>query len=156
MDEWRGKRTDAMNMETVQQHYGRDHQRLDELFHRFQERQKNDFSEASRLFAEFKAGLDRHIVGKEILLWFDAKMDHPPDSPTAIMCWEHEHLRRYLARIEQNLSRHDTESELVQIAFLSLLGAHNEKEERILYPMMDEMLGEEERSNVFAEMERTQ
>ncbi|MBI4325039.1 MAG: hemerythrin domain-containing protein [Chloroflexi bacterium] len=146
-----------MQTQTIAGHYGQDHQRLDELFHRFQELQKNDFAEAARLFAEFKAGLERHIVWEEEILFprFDASFGHLSGSPTAIMRWEHQHLRRYLARIEQNLARHDTETELEQIAFLSLLCSHNQKEESVLYPMMDELFGEEERSSVFAEMGRT-
>lgn len=146
-----------MHTQTVTQHYREDHQRLDEVFLRFQEVGEGDSREASGLFAEFKAGLERHIVWEEEILFplFDAKVGDRPDSPTALMRWEHQHLRRYLARLERNRARHDTETELEQIVFFSLLSAHNHREEAILYPRMDEMLGEEERDRVFAEMGRT-
>lgn len=146
-----------MQTKTVAQHYGKDHQRLDDLFHRFQELKRSDPTEAVRLFAEFKAGLERHILWEEEILFprFDARFGHLPDSPTGVMRWEHQHLRRYVARIEQNLARHDTEAELVQVAFLSLLCSHNRKEEDILYPMLDRLLGEQERDRVFAEMKKT-
>ncbi|MBI2947118.1 MAG: hemerythrin domain-containing protein [Verrucomicrobia bacterium] len=144
-----------MKTRTVTRYYSQDHQRLDDLFHRFQERKATDFQEACRLFAEFKAGLEHHILWEEEVLFpaFDAKIGERPGSPTGFMCWEHRHLRRYLARIEENLPRVDTETELVQIAFASLLGAHNRKEERMLYPVLDEMLAEPERHEIFLRMD---
>ncbi len=146
-----------MQTQSITGHYGQDHQRLDELFHRFRELRETDFRAASRLFAEFKAGLNRHIIWEEEILFplFDTKIGHLPGSPTEVMRWEHQHLRRYLARIEQSLDQANSEADLEQIAFLSLLCSHNQKEEGILYPMIDKMLGDLERREIFAEMEKT-
>jgi iron-sulfur cluster repair protein YtfE (RIC family) len=38
---------------------------------------------------------------------------------------------------------------------MSLLGLHNQKEERIVYPMIDQAVGGEERSGVFLKMQQT-
>ncbi|MCI0541647.1 MAG: hypothetical protein L0Z50_41135 [Verrucomicrobiales bacterium] len=54
---------------TVAGYYGQDHRRLDDLTHRFQESRETDLRRASRLFAEFKAGLDRHILWEDEILF---------------------------------------------------------------------------------------
>ena len=146
-----------MQTQTIRQYYGEDHQRLDELFHRFQELKKTDAREASQIFSEFKAGLERHIIWEEEILfaWLDAKIGHPPDGWTALLRWEHRHLRRYLARVEQHLAQQNADAELERIAFLALLGAHNRKEERILYPRIDQIVSDEERSGIFSKMQST-
>ena len=51
-----------METQSINQHYTEDHQRLDDLFHEFQELKATDHWKAKKSFFEFKAGLERHIV----------------------------------------------------------------------------------------------
>lgn len=141
-------------IETVSQRYGDDHDRLDALFQRFRALRATAPGEAARTLGEFKAGLLRHMRWEDEILFpeFDARARCHSGSPTVFLTWEHEHLRRYLDRVEQHLSSQTVESEVERIVFFSLLGAHNRKEEHLVYSRLDEWLEPEDRLRVFAAM----
>ena len=48
----------------IRQFLGEDHHPLDALFRRFKELTHSDPASAGLFFAEFKAGLERHIEGE--------------------------------------------------------------------------------------------
>lgn len=140
---------------TIAQFYGEDHDRLDELLRTFQTLKHSDRPNALAAFQEFKAGLDRHIVWEEQILFpaFEAKTGHL-EGPTAVMRWEHTQLRGYLEAIADKLAQDHSDTASDEAGLLSVLGPHNEKEERILYPMIDQVTGGDERAEIFAEMSR--
>ncbi len=76
---------------TISHYYAADHDRLDELFGRFQSSKQSDRTVARHLFAEFKAGLERHIAWEEDLLFplFEAHTGMHAAGPTAVMRDEH-------------------------------------------------------------------
>ena len=71
------------------------------------------------------------------------------------MRWEHQQIRQYLDAIALKLSRQDFATEEEEMSLEAVLCPHNQKEESILYPMIDQVVGQEERAEIFAAMDKT-
>lgn len=140
----------------ITSYFENDHDRLDDLFKQFQAAKQADFPKALDCFCGFKAGLLRHIAWEEEVLFrqFEAKTGMRGAGPTEVMRIEHGEIKRLLETLHEKTRQQGADSELDEAALLSILDAHNQKEERILYPMIDKLLNEPERRGVFAEMER--
>jgi regulator of cell morphogenesis and NO signaling len=147
-----------METQSINQHYTEDHQRLDDLFHEFQELKSTNRRKAERLFHEFKTGLERHIVWEEKILFpaFEEKFTQLQSGPTAVMRLEHQEIRRHLDAIAGKLAEENFETADDEFALDAVLCPHNHKEEGILYPMMDQVFSEQERSGMFLEMNNEQ
>lgn len=146
-----------MRPQSIRQHYTDDHQHLDALLHQFQDSKASEPRAAQSSFREFKAGLERHIVWEESMLLppFDRRFGHLyGGGPTAVMRWEHQQIRQFLEAMALKLARQDFDTEEEEMGLEAVLCPHNEKEEQILYPMLDQMLGEQERAEIFAAMEK--
>jgi regulator of cell morphogenesis and NO signaling len=143
-----------METQSINRHYTEDHQRLDDLFHEFQELKAADRRKAGELFGQFKAGLERHIVWEEEILFpaFEEKFHHFQNGPTAVMRLEHQEIRRHLESIADKLGREDFDTEEDECKLDAVLCAHNHKEEGILYPLMDHVFSAQERSEMFLKM----
>jgi iron-sulfur cluster repair protein YtfE (RIC family) len=146
----------SMNTDSINEHYSADHDRLDDLFRQFQTLKVSDRQKAVAAFKEFQAGLERHILWEEEILFpsFERKTGHT-GGPTEMMRWEHRQIRGFLDAIADKLAQAGGDTASEEMGLLSVLEAHNQKEEGILYPMIDQMTGAEERTEIFAEMSQT-
>jgi len=137
---------------SINKHYTEDHNRLDDLFYQFQKLKISDRTKAVQHFQEFKTGLEQHIVWEEEILFpsFEKKFGHL-GGPTQVMRWEHREIRKYLDEILKKLA-HNDDTEVEESGLQSVLCPHNHKEENILYPMIDQVTGAEERKQIFAHM----
>ena len=142
-------------METIMNFMAKDHDRLDSLFSKFRNLRSNDAIKAKSLFHEFKIGLQRHIVWEEELLFplFEEKtgMD---SGPTEVMREEHRQIKGFLEKIHHEILA-NTNKEIKQLEneLLEVLTNHNQKEEGILYPWIDNSASETEIKDVFMKME---
>ena len=143
-----------MNIDSIAGYFENDHVRLDRRFKEFQDTKRSDFARAAADFAEFKAGLERHIGWEEEILFpgFEDKTGMHNTGPTAVMRMEHRLIKRFLQEIAQKLARQDTDTDSEESGLRQTLGEHNRKEEQILYPAIDEMLNPAERASAFARM----
>lgn len=143
----------SMNNDSITEYYSEDHDQLDELFRQFQTLKGSDRQKAIAAFRDFKAGLERHILWEEEILFpsFECKTG-PSGGPTEMMRWEHRQIRGFLNAIADELAQGEGDTAGEEMGLLSVLEAHNQKEEGILYPMIDQMTGPEERTEIFAEM----
>jgi hemerythrin superfamily protein len=139
---------------TISTFYELDHDRLDELFKAFQQFKRSDFSKAKEAFREFKFGLQRHIVWEEDLLFplWEEKTGMSDGGPTFVMRNEHRQIGRLLEAIHDKVADQNPDCDQEEQALLNLLGSHNMKEERVLYPAIDQVTNEEERETVFRNM----
>lgn len=140
--------------ETVTAFYEKDHDRLDELFKTFQTSKRSDFAKAREAFKEFKVGLQRHIVWEEELLFpmWEEKTGMIEDGPTPIMRHEHSQIKQLLDAIHQKVEGQNLDTDQDEQALLNLLSSHNRKEERALYPAIDNVINADEREKVFSDM----
>jgi regulator of cell morphogenesis and NO signaling len=139
---------------TIREFYERDHDRLDELFKTFQRLKRSDFPKAKDAFVEFKFGLERHIVWEEDLLFplWEKKTGRSEEGPTVVMRGEHRQIKQQLEAIHDKVSQHIPDSDQAEQALLDILGSHNRKEERALYPAIDQVASPEDRDTVFRNM----
>lgn len=140
---------------TITEFFEQDHDRLDELFKTFQQSKRSDFPKAKEAFKEFKFGLQRHIVWEEDLLFpiWEQKTGMSDSGPTPVMRNEHRQIGQQLEAIHQKVVSQSPDSDQEEQALLDLLGSHNRKEERALYPAIDKVTSAEERQAVFQNMD---
>lgn len=140
---------------TIRAFYEQDHDRLDELFKTFQQFKRSDFVKAKEAFRQFQFGLQRHIVWEEDLLFplWEEKTGMTDSGPTFVMRAEHRQIGQQLEAIHDKVVEQNPESDQEEQSLLSLLGSHNMKEERVLYPALDQVTSAEERETVFRNMQ---
>jgi iron-sulfur cluster repair protein YtfE (RIC family) len=139
---------------TICEFYEQDHDRLDELFKTFQKLKRSDFAKAKEAFKAFKFGLQRHIVWEEGVLFplWEEKTGMSEGGPTFVMRAEHRQIGQQLEAIHGKVAEQNPDSDQEEQALLDLLGTHNLKEERVLYPAIDQLTSAEERETVFRNM----
>jgi iron-sulfur cluster repair protein YtfE (RIC family) len=139
---------------TITEFYEQDHDRLDEFFKTFQRLKRTDFAKAKEAFKEFKVGLQRHIVWEEDILFplWEKETGITEGGATSVMRTEHRQIGQHLEAIHQKVIDQNPDSDQDEQALLNLLGSHNIKEERVLYPGIDRVTSTEERATVFQNM----
>ncbi len=140
---------------TITAFYEQDHDRLDEFFKTFQQLKWSDFPKAKDAFKEFKFGLQRHIVWEEEILFplWEKETGITEGGATSVMRTEHRQIGQQLEAIHQKVVDQNPDSDQEEQALLNLLGSHNMKEERVLYPGIDRVTSAIDRAAVFQKME---
>lgn len=140
--------------ETISAFFERDHDRLDALFQSFQVLKRRDFHKAKEAFKDFKFGLQRHIVWEEELLFplWEEKTGMSEGGPTFVMRNEHRQIGEQLEAIHQKVADQNPDSDHEEQALVNVLASHNMKEERVLYPSIDQVTTEDERKTLFHNM----
>lgn len=143
----------TMQGKTITEYYEEDHDRLDDLFKKFQELKRKDYPKAKEFFREFKFGLQRHIVWEEDILFplFETKTGMT-SGPTHVMRMEHRQIGACLEEVHKKVQKQDPNSDDEEKRLLSILGDHNLKEENVLYPAIDGAITNEERTTTFEAM----
>lgn len=121
-----------------------DHDRIDAFEQgAFAARTAGDFEAARALFDRFARGLFRHIGFEEDLLFpalESAAGLSPHVGPTAVMRAEHVEIRAAVQLLRDAIGDPSVDPTPLRHRLHGALGPHNEKEERILYPMADRVL----------------
>ena len=141
---------------TIAEFMAQDHDRLDDMFKQFQTIKKQDASKARSVFQEFLTGLHRHIVWEEDILFpvFEAEAEMVQDhGPTGVMRNEHQQIKAFLKQIQAKVAEGNLSTEEEEEGLLQVLTAHNVKEEKILYPWIDNCVSDEERASLLTRME---
>ena len=133
-------------MSTILDFLGKDHRACDELFASTEEAvaQKN-WDAARDLFGHFDAALKHHLAMEEEVLFpaFEARTGNTM-GPTQVMRMEHEQMRDLLQAMANAVAVTQPERFLGLSETLNMLmQQHNLKEENMLYPMSDRVLGSE-------------
>jgi iron-sulfur cluster repair protein YtfE (RIC family) len=139
---------------TITVFFEQDHDRLDKLFKTFQQLKRSDFAKAKGAFTEFKVGLQRHIAWEEDLLFplWEKKTGRSEEGPTVVMRVEHRQIGQQLEAIHRKVVEQNPDSDQEEQALLDLLGSHNRKEERALYPAIDQVASLEDCETIFQNM----
>lgn len=131
-------------MRTDIPHLVSEHRECDELLHRAEQAiSEGQLTEALVLLNRFSIMLNRHLLEEE-QDWFPAfeKQTGMTSGPTMVMRTEHADIRDMAAQASSAANAGQTEEALAAIDTLNvLLQQHNVKEENILYPMLERVLG---------------
>lgn len=138
-------------MQSISKFMEQDHDRLDDLYNQFKELKASDQNKANEIFSEFKSDLQKHIFWEEEILFplFEYKTGMHDTGPTAVMRIEHKEIKNYLNEIFTNLNNGNTQTKDLENELFEVLYAHNLKEENILYPMIDNLVDDKEREEIF-------
>lgn len=141
---------------TISDYLESDHRRLDALLPDVLTLlEKEDVAAAAEQFAEFSAGLRRHIDAEERVLFpvFEEKTGIT-GGPTQVMRMEHQEIKSWMTRISDALSVRNVSGARQGLNMLTdVLSSHNMKEEHILYPMTDGATDDSERAALVREMQ---
>jgi len=102
------------------------------------------WDEAGQNWTTFRNALETHLNREEGILFpaFEAQTGNT-QGPTAMMRMEHEQMRSLVAEMDEAITARDADSFLGLAETLMILTQqHNMKEEQILYPMIDQVLGD--------------
>ena len=134
--------------------FEQDHDRLDALFTTFQQQKRKDPAKAREAFVEFKFGLQRHIVWEEDVLFpkWEENSGMAEGGPTQVMRTEHRIIGECLEAIHQKVQANNPDSDLEEQRLVDVLKSHNMKEERILYPSIDQVITDQERAELYQAM----
>jgi regulator of cell morphogenesis and NO signaling len=131
----------------VEESLGWDHDRLEALEDAaFRARAAGDLPMAFDLFAQFASGLKRHIGVEEDLVFpafENASGMSQQGGPTAVMRSEHREIEKILEAIASSIGDAAENVEPLRAQLHAALSDHNIKEERVLYPETDALLGPE-------------
>ncbi len=133
-------------MSTITDLLSVDHRRCDEHFAEAETAVgRGDWARAAGELAAFRAALERHLSAEESVLFPALEAREPMAAgPTGVMREEHRHMRALLDELARAVAARDAESYLgASETLLVLMQQHNAKEEHVLYPMSDRVLGAE-------------
>lgn len=105
--------------------------------------QQGDWARADAALDAFVAATLQHFHGEEAVLFpaLEAAMQQR-HGPTEVMRLEHADMRQLLAELRQAVHHRDPAAVAgAGDTLLILLQQHNSKEEQVLYPMADRLLG---------------
>jgi len=133
-------------MSTITETMADDHRRCDALFTTAEEQASNgDWPAAADAFSRFRTATEHHFAMEEDVLFpeFEARTGQTM-GPTQMMRMEHIQMRQLLSDMQQALEQQDRERYLgLSETLMMIMQQHNMKEERMLYPMTDQVFGDE-------------
>lgn len=139
----------------VSNYFEVDHDRLDALLGQFSALKRIDFLRAKLFFKDFLRGLKRHIVWEEEVLFpfFESRTGMASTGPTAVMRMEHRAIADALEALHEKVRRADAACDEEEAQLRRILLEHNQKEEKVLYPMIDSFVSVSESAQMFHDME---
>ncbi|HEB86075.1 MAG TPA: hemerythrin domain-containing protein [Gammaproteobacteria bacterium] len=142
-------------MESIQEHLKADHRRCDGFFVEAEQLAADgNWEAADEGFKTFHQAMEHHYTMEEEVLFPDfEEASGSTAGPSQVMRMEHQQMRELLADMTQAMSEKDSDAFLgTAETLLILMQQHNAKEEQILYPMCDDLLGSK-RDEVLSRME---
>lgn len=130
------------------------HQRLDEMLDEVElMADAENWKDAKRRFLGFRRELEEHIRLEEEMMFptFETNSSMP-HGPTVVMRAEHVTIRQLLANVEAALTEKRPISRTT-VELEAQLGAHNFKEERVLYPAFERLASVSTRMSLATKVE---
>lgn len=131
--------------ETISTYMQRDHDLIDGIAERAAAAAvAGDWAALERDGSEFLRRLRRHIEMEEDLLFpaFEQRTGMAAGGPSVQMREEHVQMQPILAQLQSAVDGKDGPGyERAARALLEILVPHNQKEEQMMYPMLDEAMG---------------
>ena len=142
-------------MTTILEFMSEDHDRLDNKIKMYGTEKLVNVERAEGIFILFKSELERHIIWEEDILFpvFERKTGIKDGGPTSVMRMEHIQIKNHLQEIKRKLHAKKIQDLCEEeVALLKLLESHNQKEENILYPGIDNLTSEQEKDQMIKQI----
>ena len=131
-------------MTTISNVLSSDHARCDDLFAATEERaSRQQWGPAGVEVSLFRDAMEQHFSMEETLLFSEfERRTGQTMGPTQVMRMEHTQMRELMDEMKASVAAQDAEAYLGESeTMLMLMQQHNLKEEQMLYPMLDQLLG---------------
>jgi len=134
-----------------------DHLRLNASFVDFQKLKISDSKKSKEIFLEFASELKRHILWEEEILFVSIgdklkiKKGTSAGKSLSMLSMQHTQIIDFLQQIKSELENGINENQFENL-LTEILEHHNQVEEGIVYPLIDELLTEEEKKSIFLKM----
>ena len=145
-------------MTTILEFMSVDHDRLDNKIKMYSTEKLVNVERAEGIFILFKSELERHIIWEEDILFpvFERKTGIKDGGPTSVMRMEHVQIKNHLQEIKRKLhTKINQDPCKEEVALFKVLESHNQKEENILYPGIDNLTSEREKELLIKQMSAT-
>lgn len=133
-------------MNTISELMTHDHRDCDGIFARAEELASDgDWADAAEALKKFADALNAHFDAEESTLFpaFE-QATGMTQGPTMVMRHEHQNMRDTLAALQYALDKQDADDFAGEAeTLLIMMQQHNMKEENILYPMIDQAIGQD-------------
>ncbi len=142
-------------MTTILEFMSVDHDRLDNKIRMYSKEKLVDIERAQIIFLSFKNELERHIIWEEDILFpvFERKTGIKDVGPTSVMRMEHAQIKDHLQEIKRKLHTKKIQDPCKEeVVLFKVLESHNQKEENILYPGIDNLTNEQEKEQMIKQM----
>ena len=142
-------------MTTILEFMSIDHDRLDNKIKKYSTEKLVNIEQAESIFLFFKNELERHIIWEEDILFpvFERKTGIKDGGPTSAMRMEHIQIKNHLQEIKRKLHAKKIQDPCKEeVALFKLLESHNQKEENILYPEIDNLTSVQEKEQMIKKM----
>lgn len=141
-------------MTTIAEFMTADHKACDEQFAIAETAAlSDDWADAQAAFNAFRDGMAHHFRMEEDVLFPTLKASGGPSGPVHIMLMEHAQIKELLKQMGAAMeSKNSEEYSGLSETLLMVMQQHNNKEENILYPIMDQILANE-REALFGQMQ---
>jgi len=142
-------------MTTILEFMSVDHDRLDNKIKMYSTEKLIDIERAESIFLSFKSELEQHIIWEEDILFpvFEEKTGIKDGGPTSVMRMEHIQIKNHLQEIKRKLRTKKIQDPCKEeINLVKVLESHNQKEENILYPGIDNITSEQEKEQMIKQM----
>jgi len=130
-----------------------DHERLIGLFDDFKKTEKKDLKKANELFARFDKELRNHFIAEEKIIISTFRKNNNTLPIVSVLKSEHIKIRSILEKILASIREN---SKINTFDLFTVLTRHQNIEERLFYPELDEMLSEKEKNAVYEKIKNTQ
>ncbi|MCG3189812.1 MAG: hypothetical protein LKCHEGNO_02312 [Burkholderiaceae bacterium] len=134
-------------MESITDHMQQDHVLIDGYAERAATAAETAaWSDLEREAGEFLRRLRRHIEMEEVVLFpaFEERTGMVQAGPSVQMRMEHEQMQPILEQMQTAVAAHDGAGyRQASHALLEILVPHNQKEEQMMYPMLDQAVGDD-------------
>lgn len=134
-------------MTSISEFMTQDHRHCDASYAAAEEKVAvGHWDEAGQRWSVFRDVLETHLKREEEILFpaFESQTGMT-QGPTAVMRMEHEQMRSIVSQMSDAILAEDSNTFLgLADTLMILTQQHNMKEEQILYPMSDQVLGEPE------------
>ncbi len=143
-----------MDKFNVSNFFTHDHDELDGNFEKFQEHKRTNYPLAKEYFKRFKFGLQRHIVWEEEFLFpLFEQVTGIINGPTQVMRQEHRQIEAALEAVHKKVQKADPDSNVQEQGLLSVLKTHNDKEEYVIYPAIDQAASKDQLQTLRTKMD---
>ncbi len=142
-------------MTTILEFMSIDHDRLDNKIRMYSAEKLLNIKLAKNIFFFFKSELEQHIIWEEDILFpiFEKKTGIKNAGPTSVMRMEHIQIKNHLQEIKRKLHTKKIQDPCKEeVALFKVLQSHNQKEENILYPGIDNLTSEQEKEQMIKQI----